>query len=75
MDTGYIYEGQDLLRRSWDACPASLLRDSRLVSSVGLYRASQVSPLAGWPDKYAAWMELFLVEVDEAIQTQRKEVM
>ena len=68
--TGYAFEGQDLLRRQWDQCPAALLRDPHLVTAVRLYRALQLSPLAGWPDAYPAWVEDYLQAIDEEVKKQ-----
>jgi len=74
-DTGYQYEGQDILRKSWGRCPAANLRDPHLVAAVRLYRALQLSPLHGWPDAYPAWIEDYLLAIDEEVKSsQRSEV-
>ena len=73
VNTGYAYEGRMILNREWDHCPARSLRDPRLIVAAQLYRTSQICPLSGWPDSYAAWVERLIVEIDNAIQARRVE--
>lgn len=39
----------------WSACPLCLLRGPHLAMTEQLDRLAKVSPLSGWPDRYAAW--------------------
>ena len=41
----------------WPRCPLSMLAEPSVAAVVQTYNASQVSPLAGWPDSYAAFVE------------------
>ena len=68
--TDYAFEGQDILRRTWDRCPATSLRDPHLVAAVRLYRSLQLSPLSGWPDAYPAWVEDYLHDIDTEVKSQ-----
>ena len=71
--TGYRFEGARVLNRDWGHCPARALKEPSLILAVNYHRASQVAPLAGWPDTYAAWLERLIVEIDGAIQARRVE--
>lgn len=39
----------------WSVCPLDLLDSPFARLSKSLYDAAQVSPLTGWPDKFAPW--------------------
>lgn len=39
----------------WSHCPYDLLASPHIQAIRGLARLAAVSPLAGWPDRYAAW--------------------
>jgi len=66
----YPFEGDRVLNRDWDSCPARPLKDPRLVLAATYYRASQISPLDGWPDSYAAWLHRMIVEIDTGVQSR-----
>lgn len=71
--SSYPYEGRRILNQDWDHCPARPLQDMRLVVAVSYFRASKVSPLEGWPDTYAAWVERVVMELDYAVQSRKVE--
>ena len=71
--TGYRFEGDRILNKDWDHCPARALKDPHLILAVNYHRANQVAPLAGWPDSYAAWLERLIVEIDGAVHVRRAE--
>lgn len=39
----------------WSHCPFDLVESPLVLAALSLYELAQVSPLHGWPDRYAAW--------------------
>lgn len=72
-DLSYPFEGQNILSRQWDHCPAKPLQDRRLLVAVSLYRAGQFAALAGWPDLYPAWLERWVLAIDQQIKARQIE--
>jgi len=52
----------------WSHCPFDLLNDPHVRAVRSLARLASVSPLAGWPDRYAAWAVHGLIALREAGQ-------
>lgn len=76
LNTGYRFEGQNLLGHEWDACPVSYLRSPHLNRALEIYRQSRVfGALDGYPSKWSAWVVSHLVMIHEAIEAQRAESM
>ena len=45
------------LGQPWDRCPVAEMNDDlKLVYVINLDSQSQLSPLSGWPDDFAAWV-------------------
>ncbi len=42
--------------RHYPVCPEAQLLDARWQVIVKLYNSAKISPLAGWPDQYLAWV-------------------
>lgn len=72
--SSYKFEGQDLLRRSWDRCPASHLGSAELAVAVSVYVAAETSAIDGWPDQYAEWVEMYVGELRRAIEARRAQM-
>lgn len=51
----------DLPGGVWSVCPYSLLRGAQFLALLQLAKCSTISPLAGWPDEYPAWLSWGLV--------------
>lgn len=62
-------------RKDWPMCPAGMLRAEGWQALVGLYVASQVSPLADWPIAYPAWVVDGMTELLSAIRTEESRQM
>ena len=46
------------LGQQWDTCPLRSAMDDPYVQAVAqLEASSQLSPLSGWPDEWAAWVQ------------------
>ena len=45
----------DIPDLQWSHCPYDLLGSPHIAAIRTLSRLATVSPLSGWPDKYAAW--------------------
>ena len=67
----YKHEGRDLLGRKWGRCPADYLNDPNLLLAVELYAATKISPLANWPDGWAAWVRDYMIAIDRAIKERK----
>jgi len=39
--------------------------------AVELYASTRISPLADWPDGWAAWVRDYLVKIDQAIKERK----
>jgi hypothetical protein len=44
-----------VLDLNWSVCPLDLLQSPFFTMVEALERLAKVSPLAGWPDRYAPW--------------------
>ncbi len=53
-------------------CPWQALRDPEVVGAVRLYAQKNVSPLADWPDGWAAWATQGVVAIEAAINQWKK---
>jgi len=71
----YPFEGSEVLRRAWDACPASYLASPQLAVAVSLFVTSETSAISGWPDAYAAWVEDYLTDLRIAVDKKRAEAI
>ena len=49
----------------WSHCPLDLLDCPQMSTVLQLDRLSRVSPLAGWPERYAAWVVAGIMAVRE----------
>ena len=56
----------------WPRCPISLIKTPQWQAVTRLYNAKQVSPLHGWPHKFAAWIVDAMCELEAAFN--RKQV-
>ena len=77
-DTGYKHEGDPILLtagQQWPACPTSYLSDPNFAAALGLYQSAQVSPLAGWPNAYAAWSHRMVCDIHDTIETIKAKAM
>lgn len=59
---GRTYRTPPLGWAAWPSCPGAQLSDPFTLEADRLWRASLVSPLAGWPDAYAPWASHALLE-------------
>ena len=65
--------GGTYLGQQWETCPVSAaMRDRRLQAALTLDGARRVSPLADWPDGYAAWVPGLLAEI-ESVRSARSD--
>lgn len=39
--------------------------------AVELYAATKISPIAEWPDGWAAWVRDYLVKIDQCVRERR----
>lgn len=46
--------------RGWPRCPAAYQRHPIWRQVVRMHNAAKISPLADWPDSYAAWVERYI---------------
>ena len=76
LETGYRFEGQDILGTAWDKCPAAHLRSPHLNRALELYRQGRVfGGLDGFPSKWSAWVVEYITAMHEAIESYRSEQM
>lgn len=54
----------------WPACPVQLTKGSLWQYVVQLFNAKSVSPLAGWPYRYAAWVVDAMEQLEPAMQAK-----
>ena len=74
LNTGYRFEGQNLLGLEWDACPVSYLRSPHLNRALELYRQGRVfGGLDGFPSKWSAWVVEYVTTMHETIESYRSE--
>tara|TARA_R100000664_G_scaffold14503_1_gene22822 strand:+ start:305 stop:658 length:354 start_codon:yes stop_codon:yes gene_type:complete len=60
---------------NWPTCPIRLIKSPPWQAVTRLFNAKQVSPLDGWPHKYAAWTVDALCELESAFnRKQAKEI-
>jgi hypothetical protein len=53
--------------REWKRCPWREVSDNREIAAVSNVKASAaMSPLMGWPDTYAAWVQQLWQAMDSA---------
>lgn len=55
----------------WKRCPVAYLSDPHLSMAVELYAATKISPIAEWPDGWAAWVRDYLVKIDQCVRERR----
>lgn len=58
---------------AWPACPVKLVRSTWWQYVVGLYNARNVTALADWPHRYAAWVVDALEELVPAVDRKAAE--
>ncbi len=51
-------QAREVADLDWTVCPLCLLRSGHLDTVQDLDRLASVSPLSGWPDRYAPWAVL-----------------
>ena len=57
-----VYLGQP-----WDRCPvAEINADRKLVYVLSLEAQAKLSPIAGWPDEFAAWVPRYWQQIVSA---------
>ena len=56
---------RDLPGGAWSACPYGLLRHPLYQQAQLLHDSARVSPLAGWPDAYPAWLSVALLALQK----------
>ena len=55
------------LNHEWSRCPVrEVLDDSRMTAALQLERQSKVSPIANWPNGYAAWVPEYICAIAAA---------
>ena len=54
---------EDVPDLDWSHCPLDLLNDPHIAAVLSLSRMADVSPLSGWPSRYAAWAVAGLMAV------------
>ena len=64
-------EPRELLEHEYPACPVALTSAPRWREILRLHGAAQSSPLADWPDGWAAWVSDGVVAVDAAIRSRQ----
>lgn len=57
--------------RGWPACPVSLLRSPRWQYIVTLSNAKVISPLSGWPGRYAVWVVEGVSALENALNSAK----
>ena len=57
----------------WPKCPLSMLADPAVGAVVQTYNAAQVSPLSGWPDEYAAYVEEGVATLSSVLQRKARD--
>ena len=58
--------------REWTTCPLhAVATDRRLTAVLTIRRMASLSPLAGWPSGYSAWVPQIWAEVEDAIEERR----
>uniref|UniRef100_A0A6M3KPF5 Uncharacterized protein n=1 Tax=viral metagenome TaxID=1070528 RepID=A0A6M3KPF5_9ZZZZ len=72
-DVGRVWHAYD--RRWWPACPHRCAQDPHLLEVLELWNARRVSPLAGWPHAYSAWVAQGVVALDDAWQQEQSRMM
>lgn len=55
----------------WDECPVSELGHPQFTLGLGLLDLAEVSPIAGWPDAFVAWVPETVVAIKRARQERR----
>ena len=74
-ESDYHFEQKQVVGLDWDVCPAIYLSDYRTRNLMGYFAAgfSEGSyNLEGWPDRFAAWVEIGLVELRTRINKKRE---
>ena len=56
---------------NWPTCPIRLIKSPAWQAVTRLYNAKQVSPLSGWPHKFAAWTVDALCELESAFNRKQ----
>jgi len=56
----------DIPDLDWSHCPIDLIDSPQMVAVRNLSRLANISPLAGWPDKFAPWVVAGLMLLRES---------
>ena len=68
-DSPYPLEGQILPPKGWadwgGRCPVAWLFNGEVALALELEALAKVTPLAGWPAQYPAWVPMALREIDD----------
>lgn len=59
-------QAREVAELDWSACPLCLLRSPFVAMVEALEAAASVSPVAGWPDRFAAWAVCGVVHLRNA---------
>ena len=73
--TGYRFEGQRLLDRDWERCPASYLTTPQISVAFSLFNASKVSALEGWPVRWSAWVVEHITAIQQTLEEARRDAV
>lgn len=61
---GHPMPESDVPDHQWSVCPLCTLMDGpQMRQVITLDRLAKVAPLAGWPDRYAAWLVAGLLTI------------
>jgi hypothetical protein len=59
-------QAREIADLDWSVCPLDLLGSPHYQAVVQMDRMAKVAPLAGWPDRYAAWAVAGLMALRES---------
>jgi len=66
-----VPEGAELPGGQWSACPFGLLRGPQFQALLSLHECARISPVAGWPDRFPAWLAWGLVTLRRRLEVQK----
>lgn len=64
--------GADLPGGEWSVCPYGVLRSAQFQVLIQVHRLAEVSPLAGWPDDWPAWLSWGIVELRRRLAAEAR---
>lgn len=73
--THYPYEGHKLFGVDWPMCPTQYLKTPEARAYNAVVGAASLSPLTGWPDTYASWVEHLHEQVQHAEAQHQRDLM